>query len=117
MKVKLYFGITIAAVVAYSLLTIGYHYRYQVAKEKAQLPKNPIHESVEADGYSTKNEGFYLRNQNGFIVVYLSDNKTVYEYTSISIDSLPQNIKEQLTEGIFIESEEALFGFLENYTS
>ena len=54
---------------------------------------------------------------NGYIVVYLSDKSTPYEYTSIRFDELPERLQKEIRNGKYVESAEALYGFLENYSS
>jgi hypothetical protein len=60
---------------------------------------------------------FYLKSQNGYIVVYYGDQKTVYEYTEVSVEDLTQFEQIQLEEGIFIKDLDALYSALENYSS
>ena len=54
---------------------------------------------------------------NGYIVVYLSDKKTPYEYTDIRYDELPAAVREEIRNGKYIEDTGTLYGFLENYSS
>lgn len=61
--------------------------------------------------------GFYARSFNGTIVILQSDDKTVYEYTQIMIDTLPDDMQEKVNAGYYIENEEDLYSFLENYSS
>lgn len=60
---------------------------------------------------------YFLKSQNGFIVVYYSDQKTVCQYPLISVEKLTQYEKLQLEEGIFIKDDDALYSALENYSS
>lgn len=73
--------------------------------------------SVAAEGTALKEDCFYLMEVNGYVVVYLSDRKTPYEYTDILYDELPETIRNEVRNGKYIESIEALYGFLENYSS
>ena len=66
---------------------------------------------------SSTPDGFYAKSFNGLIVILKSDEKTVYEYTQISISSLPEDIREDILKGYYLENEEELYNFLENYTS
>ncbi len=66
---------------------------------------------------SSTTDGFYAKSFNGLIVILKSDEKTVYEYTQISISSLPEDIREDILKGYYLENEEELYNFLENYTS
>ena len=45
------------------------------------------------------------------------DEKTVYEYTQIPIHLLPDDMKEQVMNGYYLDNEEDLYNFLENYSS
>ncbi len=62
-------------------------------------------------------EGFYLRTVNGYVVVYLFDNQTVFEKTTISASKLDLVLQEELKSGKYIETIQELYGFLENYSS
>ena len=45
------------------------------------------------------------------MVVYLSDKKTVYEYTDISLEGLPENLQKEIQNGKYIETSESLYDF------
>ena len=60
---------------------------------------------------------YFLKSQNGYIVVYYGDQKTVYEYTGLSTAKLSQYEKLKLEEGIFARDLEELYALLENYSS
>lgn len=40
-----------------------------------------------------------------------------YDYADINIDSLPDDIRERLTKGIYFEGEAQLYDFLQTYSS
>lgn len=61
--------------------------------------------------------GFVVKSFNGMVVILNRDGKTVYEYTEINIGTLPEDLQEKIEEGFVIETEEELYGFLENYSS
>lgn len=61
--------------------------------------------------------GYYAQSFNGTIVILNGDGKTVYEYTQITIDSLPEDLQKQVLEGYPLDSEEELYNFLENYST
>ena len=67
--------------------------------------------------HAENTEAFYLFEVNGYIVVYLSDKKTPYEYTDILYEELPDLLKAEIRNGKYIENKDELYGFLENYTS
>ena len=83
------------------------------AKEQREMNDT----SVAADGQALKDDCYYLKELNGYVVVYLSDKKTVYEYTDISLEYLPENPQKEIQNGKYIETSESLYGFLENYSS
>ena len=60
---------------------------------------------------------FYLYEENGCITVYYIDKKTVFEYTNILVDVLPDDIREQIARGKYVKDEDALYSFLETYSS
>lgn len=62
-------------------------------------------------------EHFYLVVENGFITVYYSDLTTVYLYTDIVIEHLPEDLQNEMLDKKYMESEEELYNFLESYTS
>ena len=51
------------------------------------------------------------------VIVYLEDRKTVYIETEIELDSLPEQIQHNIIQMMWIENEEKLYDFLENYSS
>lgn len=61
--------------------------------------------------------GYYAQSFNGTIVILNGDGKTVYEYTQITIDSLPEDLQKQVLEGYPLDNEEDLYNFLENYST
>ena len=62
-------------------------------------------------------KGYYAKSFNGLIVILKGDEKTVYEYTQISLASLPEDMREDILKGYYLENDEELYSFLENFTS
>ncbi len=60
---------------------------------------------------------YYLKAENDYITIYYIDKKTVYDYTSICVDSLPKAVKMEVTKGKYIETIVDLYDFLESYSS
>lgn len=60
---------------------------------------------------------YYLKELNGRVMVYREDKSTLFEPTQISVSSLPEKLKKEITQGKYLPSEEALYSFLENYSS
>lgn len=69
--------------------------------------------------YDTSEEetGFYLLAVNHYIWVYQKDRSTLYFKTDLRIEELPEEVQKDVIEGKYMESEEAIYGFLESYSS
>lgn len=120
MKMKYCMGFFAGVFLLVSLLGIGYQlsYRYVMDKQEAKTQiKQEDTSSITTKGNVSKNEGFYLCELHGYVVVYLSDKKTIYEVTNIPLTHLPKELIEEIKRDKYIETESELYGFLENYTS
>lgn len=62
-------------------------------------------------------DGYYAKSYNGYIVILNGDEKTVYEYTQISVHTLPEEIQTKVKSGYYLETEMDLYNFLETYSS
>jgi hypothetical protein len=60
---------------------------------------------------------FYLKVEDHQVVVYLDDMETIYMDTDIILTELPPTIQQEIIDVKFIENEEALYDFLEMYSS
>lgn len=60
---------------------------------------------------------YYVVIKDGYIVVYNSDLKSVYRYTSIEAKTLPEEDRLELMQGIYINSLDELYSLLESYSS
>ncbi len=60
---------------------------------------------------------YFLKEQNGYIVAYYGDQKTVFDYTGVSVENLSEYEQQQLKDGIFVKDLDELYALLENYTS
>lgn len=67
--------------------------------------------------YIQPSESFYLAVADNEVVVYLEDRSTVYIYTGISLEELPETIQLQIMDMLFVPDEETLYDFLETYSS
>lgn len=128
MRNKLGIGFFAVMIVALMLVTGAYQLSYQRAKEQMEVriqaaENTRVEESqkedaaVAADGQALKEDCYYLMEVNGYIVVYLSDKKTPYEYTDIKYDDLPAELQDEIRNGKYVEDAKSLYGFLENYSS
>ena len=62
-------------------------------------------------------EGFYLKLENGEVVIFHNDKVTPYEYTGIQSEVLPEDERDKLSEGYFVADEKELYSVLENLSS
>ena len=60
---------------------------------------------------------FYVVVKNGYVVVYNSDLKSIYDYTHIEAKNLPEEDRIALSHGIYINNIDELYALLESYTS
>lgn len=60
---------------------------------------------------------FYVVVKNGYVVVYNSDLKSVFDYTHIEAKNLPEEDRIALSQGIYVDNIDDLYALLESYTS
>lgn len=62
-------------------------------------------------------QGFYLMVADHFVIVYKEDKKTIYMNTDILLENLSQELQDEIIQGKYMENEQALYNFLESYSS
>ncbi len=62
-------------------------------------------------------KGFFLLNENHYVVVYDHQLSQVYMSTDILVEELPENLQNEILNMKFIEDEGELYNFLESYSS
>lgn len=126
MRNKYGIGFFLTLIIALMIVTGAYQLSFQKAKERAEVKITEEEQdtaaatsepTVAADGRALKDDCYYLMEVNGYVVVYLSDKTTPYEYTNILYDELPASLREEIRNGKYIEDASELYGFLENYSS
>ena len=125
MRSKYVIGFFAVIVIFGALLSAGYQMTYnrvlerQAAIEDQSADTRSIEAELETpkDEGKEEGEGYYLCELQGFVVVYLSDRSTVYEFTEIPLTDLPEEVQQEIAAGKYISDKEALYGFLENYSS
>lgn len=122
MEKKYGIGLFAAALLLVAALSFAYRAEYKYAEERAdavqeQEEKKEEEKAVSTQGDAQKEESYYLTELNGYVVVYLHDRQTVFEYTNIRLDELPDTLQEEIRNGKLLEGTEKLYGFLENYSS
>ena len=107
--------ILILAILSYAYYT-DYNYRKELARtEQTEQKKNE--QTVTTQGGAHKEEVYYLKNRNGYVIVYLDDQASIFEYTNIRVEELPEDLQKEILEGKKLEGKDKLYGFLENYSS
>ena len=61
--------------------------------------------------------GFYIMEVNGEICVFEHDKETLYFKTGLHAESLPAEVRHELKEGKFMDSELQVYHFIESYSS
>lgn len=126
-KYRIGFFAVVAAVVIILCVLYQVSYDYTIKREYArseallqsetETNRNEKEKSLSVKGSATKNEGYYLKNLQGYVVVYYRDQSTIYEMTEIAVDSLPSEVQGELLDGKYVETTEELYAFLQNYSS
>ncbi len=60
---------------------------------------------------------YYIMVRDNKLVVYYEDMQTVFLTTEISLDSLPEDVKREVLQRKYFETEEEMYNFLESYSS
>ena len=101
MKNKYGIGFLLFLILIVFGITCAYQLSLNRGKREIQAEKTAEKQktqdfSVAADGQALKEDCYYLKSLNGYVVVYLNDKKTVYEYTDIPLDDLPETLQQEI---------------------
>lgn len=109
MRRKYSIGFLVLTIVIVLLFILVYRFSYH--KALVEMEEELLEEFIDVE------ECYYIKGTDGYVTVYLADEETVYEYTTISIDELPEPIQNELREGKKVKDIGQVYGFLENYSS
>ena len=84
----------------------------QEQPERAEASAAP--DSVVND---TGSHEYYLVEEDGRVTIYRIEGQTLFEYTGITVDSLPEELQGEIAHGMRVSGEKDLYDFLENYSS
>lgn len=84
----------------------------QEQPERAEASATP--DSVVND---TGSHEYYLVEEDGRVTIYRIEGRTLFEYTGITVDSLPEELQGEIAHGKRVSGEKELYDFLENYSS
>lgn len=73
-------------------------------------------ESVESANIQNK-KPYIIREEDGYLSVYFGDYDTLYMYTGIAYQGLPEELKKEISNGKTFDTLEDLYRFLESYSS
>ena len=121
MKKRYGIGFLIGMIVFTLVLVCAYQLSYDRAMRKLGAKQRDIQKKqehvVETKGSAQKEDGYIIKEKDGYIIVYLSDGKTVYEYTTVETQYLPEEIQKEVKKGKKADTVGQVYGFLENYSS
>ena len=105
----------ICAVLAVAVGGFVYANKHKKGVVEDNVQKDETILTVPVDA-SEENE-YFLKIEDGFVVVYEEDERTVYEKTGITADSLPEELQEELKNGKKVKNNRELYSFLESFSS
>lgn len=94
-----------------------------ISKKENEPNDNVIEEATEStesyiETVKPLNQAKYLlKSVDGKIIVYASNGYDIYFETDLIEDDLPEDVKHQITSGIYIQNDKELYDFLESYSS
>ena len=89
----------------------GFHYMELISFSSGRVVVRKSYEPTEEE------KGFFLLNENHYVVVYNHNLSQIYMNTDILVEELPENLQQEILNMKYIEDEGALYNFLESYSS
>lgn len=89
----------------------GFRYMELVSFSSAKIIVRKSYEPEESA------KGFFLLNENHYVVVYDQSLSHIYMNTDILVEELPQDLQEEIINIKYVENEGELYNFLESYSS
>jgi len=96
------------------LLIVGFSFAFRMSYQRM---RDESEKELEARTQGDVGNYYYIKEKDGYVIVYEGDEKTVYEYTTIHVEDLPEQTQKALKKGIKVNSLSQIYGFLENYSS
>lgn len=116
MQKKYGIGLFLVTCILLAALFFGYSAEEKYL-EKLEMEDSRADNLLTTQGSAQRETQYYLCELYGYVVVYLSDRETIYEYTNIPLTELPEALQTEILNGKIIEGTDRLYGFLENYSS
>ncbi len=121
MKKRYGIGFLIGVIILTLFIVCAYQLSYDRAMRKLEAKQKALQRKqeqiIETQGSAKKEDGYLIKEKDGYIIVYLSDGETVYEYTTIEVQYLPKEIQKEVEKGKRADTVGQVYGFLENYSS
>lgn len=114
MKKRYGIGFLIGMIGLILVLVCAYQFSYDRAMRKMEEKQKNV---IQTEGNAKAEDGYLIKEKDGYIIVYLSDGKTVYEYTTIEVIHLPETVRQEVQKGKLVHTVGQVYGFLENYSS
>ena len=112
MNKKYGIGFLLGFIILIAFFVFAYRISYRRALDKHQQQKEQLAEEVTETDLC-----YFIKDFEGYVTVFESDQKTVYDYTTILVSELPEEIQAKVKKGIKMTSLGQVYGFLENYSS
>lgn len=103
-------GLFVGIIILFILFILAYRVSYNRALDKHEAKAQESLSDEEAHCY-------YIMELDGYLTVYEGDKKTVYEYTTIPVKDLPNQLQKDIKNGLKVTSLRQVYGILENYSS
>lgn len=100
-------------VALFILCSAGFFY-YTVEQEQDVAPKTTV--SSKTVTPVSQGAAYYMKLVGSQVVIYRADH-SVFEYTDLNREVLPESIIKELLAGKYFQNEAELYEFLETYTS
>lgn len=88
-----------------------------ISFELVQFSREEVVMRKTYDKVETEETGYYGIIENGYVTIYESDLNSIYDYTDIAAISLPENVKQELSDRMDFQNIKELYEFLETYSS
>ena len=103
----------LAFIALFILCSAGFFF-YTVEQDKDVAPKTTV--SSKTITPVKQGGAYYMKLSGSQVVIYRSDH-SVYEYTDLNKEILPESVVKELLTGKYFQNEAELYEFLETYTS
>jgi len=74
-------------------------------------------ELIEVSDAGNIKERFFVTEEDGYLVIYDRQSMRRYDDTTIQVTDLPERLQKEIETGLYFSNEEALYAFLETYSS